>query len=72
MQDGSRSSLCERYDLGILDAMIHNSKDYKGDLEKLREMKRIIDGIASEPDNDRFHQDFSNQNSSQMFGVGFE
>ena len=52
--------------------MLHNSKDYKGDLDKLRAMKRIIDGIASEPDNDRFHQQFSNQNSSEMFDLGFE
>ena len=53
--DASKSSVYERYDFGILDAMLHDSKDYKGDIEKLRAMKRILDGIASEADNDNFH-----------------
>lgn len=55
LQASKESSIWERYDLGVLDAMMHDSKDYQGDVERLREMKRVLEGIASEADNDKFH-----------------
>lgn len=50
-------------------AMLLDSNDYIENIEQMKAIRKYMDRVDSEPDNDKFHQIYSNQNSSEMFNL---